>query len=395
VIASGLMKAAAGSAAAVLLAIGPAGAAGASTGWVIQRVPVPAGAHGAYLQSVSCVSGGACLAVGDYAEPGAKGKLSGQPYAVRKTAGTGWKVLTLAPPAGLSTGSFTGVSCASASFCAAVGYYTSSTTNATEPLAETWNGTAWSVQSIPVPAGSGLPELYGVSCASPTVCMAVGTYTTTSGEYNWAVAWNGTSWATVPTASEPGTDADALQGVSCPSVSSCMAVGVDYPTTGPGEVLVAESWNGSTWTNTSVQKPAGVKGSLLWAVSCSSASACTIIGDNLAPGTAADSALAERWNGTSWSIQAITGEVMLTGVSCPTAGSCTAVGQRPENATPPVAYTWTRAGGWVTTTPATPSGATSVPLNGVSCLSATTCTVAGGWGKSGTSQARQPLAEQE
>jgi hypothetical protein len=43
-----------------------------------------------------------------------------------------------------------------------------------QPLAEQWNGSAWTIQSTPNPTGSNQNELYAVSCASSTTCTAVG-----------------------------------------------------------------------------------------------------------------------------------------------------------------------------------------------------------------------------
>jgi hypothetical protein len=45
------------------------------------------------------------------------------------------------------------------------------------PLAETWDGSTWTIQSTPVSSGG----LSAVSCTSATVCTAVGKYETSSG----------------------------------------------------------------------------------------------------------------------------------------------------------------------------------------------------------------------
>ena len=54
-------------------------------------------------------------------------------------------------------------------------------------MAERWNGTAWAMQSIPNPNGSG--QLNGVSCTSASACTAVGYY---GGYVTLAERWNGT-----------------------------------------------------------------------------------------------------------------------------------------------------------------------------------------------------------
>jgi hypothetical protein len=79
-------------------------------------------------------------------------------------------------------------------------------------------------------------------------------------------------------------------------------------------VLVAEAWNGGSWTLESVSSPSGSSLDALNAVSCSSASACVAVG-SYQSGGAGDKALAEVWDGHSWSLStAIPGD--LTGVSC-------------------------------------------------------------------------------
>jgi hypothetical protein len=76
-----------------------------------------------------------------------------------KRPGTWSTQSTLAPV----DGNLDGVSCASSSFCEAVGY---DDTSSDSVLAETWNGTSWTVQSTPTPANDGEVSLNAVSCTS-------------------------------------------------------------------------------------------------------------------------------------------------------------------------------------------------------------------------------------
>ena len=64
------------------------------------------------------------------------------------------------------------VSCVSAGACMATGHRINSAGSAVT-LAESWNGTRWSL--VPSPnARRGGNQLVGVSCASPDACMAAG-----------------------------------------------------------------------------------------------------------------------------------------------------------------------------------------------------------------------------
>jgi hypothetical protein len=87
----------------------------------------------------------------------------------------------------------------------------------------------------------------GISCPAAAACMGVGSWTDPTGEsaFNLAEAWDGTS-GTILKTPNPGSTNNELFGVSCTSPSSCMAVG-DFEGIGNGMTL-AESWNGTSWS---------------------------------------------------------------------------------------------------------------------------------------------------
>ena len=89
-------------------------------------------------------------------------------------AASGWSIQHTPNPAGASDSILNGGSCASATACTAVGSY--NTSSATVTLAERWNGTTWSIQTTPNPAGGSEIHLIRVSCTSATACTAVGNY---------------------------------------------------------------------------------------------------------------------------------------------------------------------------------------------------------------------------
>lgn len=138
----------------------------------------------------------------------------------------------------------------------------------------------------------------------------------------------------------------------------------------------------------SVKPPAATGLDRALAVSCSSASACTAVGDAVPVGDEAPNvSLAERWNGSAWRTQPLprpagaTAE-QLTGVSCPSASACIAVGFFIEGSLRPLALRWngtSEAGpvGWSLQEIPTPAGATATSINAVSCTSASECTAIG------------------
>ena len=182
--------------------------------------------------------------------------------------------------------------------------------------------------------------------------------------------------------------------MSCPSATACTAAG--FTETGSTTKTLAELWNGSTWAIQPAPTPAGSPSADLWAVSCSSATACTAVGDYenssffLVP-------LAERWNGSTWKTQSIPSptasatELALYGVSCPSSTACTAVGSYVNSSGTDKIFAedWN---GTMWAIQSTPSPAGNVPtFNGVSCSKVTACTAAGDYQTS--SGVQKTLAE--
>jgi hypothetical protein len=200
-----------------------------------------------------------------------------------------------------------------------------STGDANETLVESWNGTSWSVVTSPDP-GAGANLLYGVSCTGATSCEAVGDdQPVVDGDSETLVeSWNGTSWS-VATSPNQGSDDNFLSGVSCPSATSCQAVGV-YDNGSVDQTLV-ESWNGTSWSiAASPDQPDAAN--QLEAVSCAGPASCTAVGYDQSGSV--DQTLIESWNGTSWTIASSPDQGVsdnyLYGVSCTSTTSCVAAG---------------------------------------------------------------------
>jgi hypothetical protein len=200
-------------------------------------------------------------------------------------------------------GTLSAVSCASRTACTAVGGSAS-----LGPFAERWHGNHWTLQRIHEPAGAMNSALSGVSCTSSKACTAVGSYEIGAGcsmsqapcsQLPLVQRWNGTKWSIEPTPKPAGAILTGFSGVSCTVGSACTAVGSWQ--TGPGcsepqsnapcsSLGLVERWNGRKWSIQRNAKPAG--GSQLTGVACTSTRGCTAVGS-----------LVERWNGSRWSIQ--------------------------------------------------------------------------------------------
>ena len=208
----------------VALATAPVAVA---AGWVQQRVPVPQAPNGE-LFGMSCTSATACTAVGDFHNSSGVDV----PLAERWN-GSSWARQSTPNATGAQGSQLTGVSCSSATACTAVGTSTTSA-GVQATLAERWNGSGWAVQSTPNPTGAHDTELSAVSCASMTVCTAVG-YSAANSESAYATLaerWNGSSWAVQSTPTPPGAQGSELTGVSCATVTACTATGLYFTAAG-------------------------------------------------------------------------------------------------------------------------------------------------------------------
>jgi len=286
------------------------------------------------------------------------------------------------------------VSCPSATACMAVGTYRSRRSpNAT--LAESWDGETWSIVPSPNVGPAGKQDvLNGVSCTSASACAAVGAYFinlgANRGDLTRALveSWDGRRWSIVPSANVPGRG-DGLNGVSCASAAACMAVGSYSHPVGahfsPAATLV-ESWDGRRWSIVPSANVPG-RGDGLNGVSCASAAACMAVGSYSHPVGAHFSpaaTLVESWDGRRWSIVPSPNEGLasnsdeLNSVSCASSTTCVAVGSTPANV---LVESWEH-GRWALVPVQRPAPFNDI-LDGVSCVSATSCRAVGFLSSSG------------
>jgi hypothetical protein len=92
-------------------------------------------------------------------------------------------------------------------------------------LAERWNGSKWSLATLPSTGSNIGDALNDVSCASATSCVAVGTIGPFGSSSALVEKWNGTKWSTVTVPSPAGAESTGLSGVSCRTATSCFAAG--------------------------------------------------------------------------------------------------------------------------------------------------------------------------
>ena len=291
--------------------------------WAIQATPNPAGALGSALLRVACTSASACTAVG-YDNNSANVTVT----LAERWNGTAWTVQATPNPAGAMSSVLNGIACTSATSCAAVGNYVNSA-GVTLPLAESWNGTSWSVQSAPVPSGAQSGVLSGVACSAAAQCTAVGNYASSTGKRSTlAERWNGSAWSVQSTPNPTGAKSSQLVSVACPSTTVCVANGT-YANSAGTTVTLAERWNGTSWSVQATPNPSGATATVFYGIACASTTACAGVGA-YTNSSGVQVTLAERWNGTSWVIQSTPNPSgakasALAGVACPSTALCTAV----------------------------------------------------------------------
>jgi hypothetical protein len=265
--------------------------------WKIQTLPESAGSR--VLAGVSCSSGTACTAVGRLTSAGISSTK------ILRWNGSGWSEQTPATPAGAISTELRDVWCSTTTHCVAVGAY--GTTSGDFPMAQLWNGTSWSLQSVP---GSG--SLTDISCSEVNACTAVGGKS--------AVRWDGSEWSSQSVPTPPEATSSTILGVSCANANTCVAVGGYIQAVTFKLKTFALHWNGTSWSLQATPEASGT----MWAVSCIRSDNCSAVGE------ASSSTLTEIWNGSIWATEVSANKPgavknLLNAVSC--AVGCMAVGE--------------------------------------------------------------------
>ncbi len=332
--------------------------------WSLVSTPNASGATANVLHGVSCASSVACAAVGDDKNSSGVWVPLGESW-----NGAEWQLKSTPTPSGGTEVTLSGVSCSSSTACTAVGAYKDSA-GEYEPLAERWNGSEWTLQSAPATTGKPyFVSLLGVSCSSATWCVAVGYYWKTGLEATPIIdSWNGTEWKT-QSSPNTGKEFTKLEGVSCTSSTACTAVGTTY------SAVLIERWNGTEWTlQTGVNK--GVT-NYLSAVSCTSTTSCTAAGTSEGTGLA-ESWNGTTWSSQSIPTPSGGKAIILTGISCSSSTSCVAAGHYESSSSveETLAESWNGTE-WQVHSMSLPTGASGGQLDSVSCVSTTVCTAIG------------------
>ena len=266
---------------------------GAAHAWRVNRIPTP-GDSANSPPAIACGSRQLCVIVGT-------NRTNDSPFIVTATDPLGgrraWKTSGRLPR---QTGYLFGVSCPSATFCAATGYESPVIySRAPRQGARSWKATY-------EPPGNGDNGLPGVSCQSESLCVAfdpdgnVITSAQPSDRHSWTVA--------------PVDSVNSLDALDCVSASFCVAGGsggrletTTDPTGGAG------AWSQGTLTLSPTT------------ISCPTVRLCVASGVVGGDGLNIDASADPAAGAGSWQI-AVTGNLgevaSVGGISCPSVSLC-------------------------------------------------------------------------
>jgi hypothetical protein len=352
------------------------GAQSAAAEWRVWSTTPPSGAKVSRLEGISCWTGEACMAVGDYVNKSGVQEPLADDLATTE--------LPPNPTAGKEP-LLVNVSCTKGTiFCMAVGEYTESD-GYTHVYAEKFSKKTWTLETMPLPPEGFASSIGTVACPTSSECIAVGTYhDPKTGEHYLAEKWSSSSGWKAETPTEPaGVGYGAIIALSCPgSVTKCMSATVYRKNAGRVE-MEGEELNGTTWTPVAMSNPAGY--SALYTISdfCESLTACVSVGwwVNSISGDAESQA--QTWNGTQWKAMKTpnapsSSSDELTGVSCLEGiKECFAVGKAVVSGLTEALGEELKGTAWSLLTLARITGAKESTLSRISC--APSVCYAAGW----------------
>jgi hypothetical protein len=188
-------------------------------------------------------------------------------------------------------------------------------------------------------------------------------------------------WNIVPSASTGAGDSNLLLGSTCANAWNCWAVGGSFPDINNGmPSALINHWDGASWSVAALAPPPSSDASLLWNVTCVTASDCWAVGGQELGTNAAPSTLAEHWDGSAWSVVPTPATFgYLFSVTCNSTADCWAAGTSvaADNSGPlnGIIDHWDGAS-W-SAVPTAPSGQTYDQFNSVACTGPADCWAVG------------------
>jgi len=284
------------------------------------KAPLPAGASGGSIESITCFSPSYCVGIGRYT---ASSTLF--PVLVVTGAGSEWKAAAVQLPANARSVGFNPIDsvCPTRSTCIGVGSYLGP--GGQRGLLVTGSGSSWETTQAPLPRNaSRTPDatLSAVSCASAAVCTAIGSYKDAAGGgQGMLLARTRTSWSPL----EVGAN---LNAVACAPRAMCVVVGSTYGSTSENDEGAIVTGTGASWKARIAPLPANAAahpGAVLESVACPTARICVAAGYYTDTSGKQDGLLLTE-HGTSWTATEAPHTGALLHVACSSPTACVAIG---------------------------------------------------------------------
>jgi hypothetical protein len=285
------------------------------------------------------------------------------------------------PPSRSSLGNqVDGLSCLPAT-CVGVGSVNNGVNSTLRRIDVLSGAGVWSTTLLPA-AHRGANVLFGVSCPTATSCTAVGTVATGariaqthSSITTITLGAHGFASAIAATHPTPGT-VDSLTSVSCPTPNWCAAVGTTFGGAGKQWTPLIEVFNGTSWIQ---QQVSGLTSGYLLGVSCNASQSCVAVGSTNALANSSTkpivvSKTSEGWNGQVLPRVGLT----LNAVSCVALQVCMAVGSQTIGVSTTPQILADREGVWTADASLVlPRGSYGGEWRSVICLEANQCHLVG------------------
>ena len=238
---------------------------------------------------------------------------------------TAWLSGSLIFPPGATAVQFDSIACPSKGTCVVVGSYNDAKSYR-QGIIETLSDGKWRETKAPFPvktSGNPAALLAAVSCASATYCVAVGEFGVPSAGLVEILSGNPSTWKP-----KPYETGDPLSSVACGAVGACVALS-DINSSGAGNII--ETLSNGEWKPTQATPPRGIQPADvgLDAVTCLNSHFCAAAGDVILPNKNETQGLVETLSGSSWvPFVAATQQtdVPLTSITCASTSLCAAAG---------------------------------------------------------------------
>ncbi len=361
------------------------------------------------LTSIRCFAATSCVAVGTTGTGGSIDSAGTSRGVAAVLSGTTWSQRLLANPTGDNDGIANSIACASASSCVTVGTVGLVYGGAAPPpstyaaYAAILSGGAWAADS---PSVGGPPQaaLFGMACPAAGTCLSVGRSLDAAGlKRPMLETLTSGKWSLKSLPMPPGATSAGLYAISCPKLGSCVAVG-RYVARSGSWLPYVDVLHGGVWKATSVPGKAGYVNVGLFGVSCTSLTWCVAVGAasmntssnpycsvNCGQAPVVEQLVGTRWTESTPPSPSQDTNPILSGVSCWAVRACVAVGTYYDSGfngnvetLVGTKWRWSKA--------VAPSGGTWAVLDGVSCTSSTRCLLVGDFQVTSTAS-QYPLVE--